>query len=689
MNLGQYSYLSAALGFGFLAMLLLVNRRSNIQGHLLTLVVIVSVAWAALAVVIAGDTEDTAGFYLSLEILRYVAWFIFLLKLFEPAARQLTGYRILRRWGLLLSTGLATLLLLVELLTLHLAPVEFETRMMPVRFAGHVFLALAGLAIIEQLFRNITQDYRRNLMYLFIGAGGIFAFDFYMYANALLFMGMDPELWEARGFVNLLSVPLLTIAAARNRDWSTNIFVSRDVVLHITAIFGGGLYLLVMAAAGYYLQTYGGSWGGIAQIVFISLAAIFLALVLFSGQLRRQLRVFLGKHFYRNKYDYRHEWLKLTHALNYKVTDTDSFDSSISVLAQIVDARAGLLWLDDGQGKYRNIAAWKTAPIDTAISGEDSIVRLLAEKSYVINLVDVPTHSDEYGQLTLPDWVDTIDGAWLVVPLPGLDALLGFVVLAQPQSMRSVNWEDRDLLKTAARQVASHLAVLMTSDALARARQFEVFNRMSSYMVHDLKNVAAGLEMVARNAETHRNNPEFLEDAFDSVSTAAGDIKRLLDQLRNKRVVAESKVMVDLGDLVTAAAGKLSHRKPVPEPDLPLDACHVVVEKTRLENVLIHLLENAQQATAADGFVKVGLQMNGQFCIVSIQDNGHGMDADFIRDRLFKPFDTTKGNAGIGIGMYESREFVRLLGGDIHVRSEPGAGTQVLVEIPVSCVDKA
>ncbi len=689
MNLGQYSYLSAALGFGFLALLLLANRRSDIQGHLLTLVVIVSVAWAALAAVIAGDTEDTAGFYLSLEILRYVAWFIFLLKLFEPAARQLTGYRFLRRWGLLVCAGLALLLLLVELLTLHLAPVEFETRLMPVRLSGHVFLALAGLAMIEQLFRNITQDYRRNLMYLFIGAGGIFAFDFYMYANALLFMGVDPELWEARGFVNLLSVPLLTIAAARNRDWSTNIFVSRDIVLHITAIFGGGLYLLVMAAAGYYLQTYGGSWGGIAQIVFVSLAAIFLALVLFSGQLRRQLRVFLGKHFYRNKYDYRHEWLKLTHALNDKVRDIDNLDSSISVLAQILDARAGLLWLDDGQGKYRNLAAWKTAPIEKAISAEDSLVRLLAEKSYVINLLDVPTHSEEYGQLTLPDWVDTIDGAWLVVPLPGLDALLGFVVLAHPQSMRPINWEDRDLLKTAARQVASHLAVLMTSDALARARQFEVFNRMSSYMVHDLKNVAAGLEMVARNAETHRNNPEFLEDAFDSVSAAAGDIKRLLDQLRNKRVNAESKVMVDLGDLVTAAAGKLSHRKPVPEPDLPLDACHVVAEKTRLENVLVHLLENAQQATAADGFVKVGLQMNGRFCIVSILDNGHGMDADFIRDRLFKPFDTTKGNAGIGIGMYESRELLRTMGGDIHVKSEPGAGTQVLVEIPVSGVDKA
>jgi putative PEP-CTERM system histidine kinase len=689
MNLGQYSYLSAALGFGFLAVLLLFNWRSSIQGRLLTLVVIVSVAWAALAAVVAGDTDEPAGLYLSLEILRYVVWFIFLLKLFEPAARQLTGYRFLRRWGLLLCTGLALLLLLVELVTVYFAPVELVMRLMPMRFTGHIFLALAGMAMIEQLFRNITQDYRRNLKYLFIGAGGIFAFDFYMYANALLFMSVDRELWEARGFVNLLSVPLLAIAAARNKDWSTNIFVSRDIVLHVTAIVGGGLYLLVMAAVGYYLHEYGGSWGRIAQIVFISLAVIFLVLVLFSEQLRRQLRVFLGKHFYRNKYDYRREWLKLTHALNYKVRDTDSFDSSISVLAQIVDARAGLLWLDDGQGKYRNIAAWKMASVDKAVSGEDSLVQFLTEKSYVINLVEMPTCADEYDQLILPDWVETIDNAWLVVPLTGLDTLLGFVVLARPRSMRKVNWEDRDLLKTAARQVASHLAVLMTSDALASARQFEVFNRLSSYMVHDLKNIAAGLEMVARNAETHRDNPEFLEDAFDSVGTAAGDIKRLLDQLRNKWIDAESKVMVDLGDLVTAAAGKLSHRKPVPEPDLPLDACHVVAEKARLENVLVHLLENAQQATAADGFVKVGLQMNDRFCIVAIRDSGHGMDADFIRDRLFKPFDTTKGNAGIGIGMYESREFVRMLGGDIHVKSEPGAGTQITLEIPASGVDKA
>lgn len=689
MILGYYSYLGALLGFGFLAVLLLFSWRSNLQGRLLLLVVVTNAVWAGVAASVATAEDQQTSLYLVFEILRYIAWYVFLMKLFEPAASQLVGYRFLRRWGLLLCIGVAVLLMGMELGAMHLAGEAFVQLLVPWRFAGHLLLAMTGLVMIEQLYRNLAPDYRRDLKYLFIGAGVIFAFDFYLYANALLFHGVDRGLWEARGIVNLFSVPMLAIAAARNKNWSPNIFVSRDIVLHTTAIVGGGLYLLVMAAAGYYLQNYGGSWGRVAQVAFFTLAIIFLVVVLFSGQMRRQLRVFVGKHFYRNKYDYRREWLNLTAALNDKVRDMDSLDATVSLLAQIVDARAGQLWLDAGQGKYRNAASWNMDRFERTIPADDSLVRFLATRSYVINLFELQSHPDEYESLEPPYWLGTIERAWLVVPLPGLDSLPGFVILARPRAVRDVNWEDRDLLKTAARQIASHLTVLMATDALAQSRQFEVFNRLSSYMVHDLKNIAAGLEMVARNAETHRNNPEFLEDAFDSVGTAAGDIKRLLDQLRNKWIDAESKVMVDLGDLVTAAAGKLSHRQPVPEPDLPLAACHVVAEKARLENVLVHLLENAQQATAADGFVKVGLQMNDRFCIVAIRDNGHGMDADFIRDRLFKPFDTTKGNAGIGIGMYESREFVRMLGGDIHVKSEPGAGTQVTLEIPASGVDKA
>jgi signal transduction histidine kinase len=100
--------------------------------------------------------------------------------------------------------------------------------------------------------------------------------------------------------------------------------------------------------------------------------------------------------------------------------------------------------------------------------------------------------------------------------------------------------------------------------------------------------------------------------------------------------------------------------------------------------VLAHLIDNAQQATGEKGVVELTVASSASMHLVKIQDNGHGMDADFIRNRLFKPFDTTKGNAGMGIGMYESREFIRQLGGDIHVESEPGKGTTISLQLPSS-----
>ena len=226
--------------------------------------------------------------------------------------------------------------------------------------------------------------------------------------------------------------------------------------------------------------------------------------------------------------------------------------------------------------------------------------------------------------------------------------------------------------------------VILTSDALAEAKQFEVFSRLSAYMVHDLKNIAAELELVSLNAKKHMNNPEFLMDAFGTVDNAAGDIKRLLEQLRNRRAQTEKRVQVDLGALVQKVVDSKQQRLPRPVFTSAGINCLAVVEKDRLANVLAHLIDNAQQATAEDGFVEVTLARQDDMQVIEIKDNGIGMDAAFVRERLFKPFDTTKGNAGMGIGMYESREFARRLGGDIHVESEPGKGATISLQLPSS-----
>jgi putative PEP-CTERM system histidine kinase len=676
---GYYSYLGAALGFGFLAVLLLPSWRSSLQGKLLTIAAITSAIWAALAATIPDDVA-----YQLFEIARYLAWYVFLMTLLEPAATGSSGYRRFLRWARPLSFGVVTLLLAGELYSVYaLTPIQGQ-KLVGLLIIGHLFLAITGLAIIEQLFRNTAVNHRQAIKYLFIGAGGIFAFDFYLYADALLFRDIDQKLWEVRGLVNLGVVPMLAIAAARNKDWSLNIFVSRDIVLHTTTIMGGGLYLLLVSAVGYYLRDFGGSWGRLAQVLFFALAVVLLLAVLFSGQLRTRMRVFLGKHFYKNKYDYRHEWLQLTLELNNRVEGEDDFVKAIRVMAQIVDARAGLLWLLRKHNCYENVAAWQMERIADVETGASSLIRFLEKKSFVINLKELDLRPDEYAGLNLPAWLGGVWRGWLIVPLFGLESLLGFIILANPMLVRPLNWEDRDLLKMAARQVASNLAVLMSSEALAEARQFEVFNRLSSYMVHDLKNIAAELEMVAKNATRHKANPEFLEDAFDTVNTASSDINRLLDQLRNKRVQMEKKVVIQLDSLVSEVVGKKQAMMPAPVLKDICGECLVIAERARLANVLAHLIDNAQQATAKDGSVEVSLYPGDNACVVEIRDTGHGMDADFIQNRLFKPFDTTRGNAGMGVGMYESREFVRQLGGEIRVESEPGKGTTIALYIPVT-----
>jgi len=203
-------------------------------------------------------------------------------------------------------------------------------------------------------------------------------------------------------------------------------------------------------------------------------------------------------------------------------------------------------------------------------------------------------------------------------------------------------------------------------------------------MVHDLKNVAAELELLARNAEKHKGNPAFIEDAFETVDNAAGEIKKLLEQLRNRRSQTEKRIIVDLGDLVQDIIRRKQTQSPQLHLEMPDAVYFVAAEKDRLANVLGHLIDNAQQATGEKGVIEVTVASKASMHIVKIQDNGHGMDADFIQTRLFKPFDTTKGNAGMGIGMYESREFVHHLGGDIAVESEPGKGTTISLQLPSS-----
>ena len=674
MNLGYYGYLAAAAAYGFLTLMLLISWRGSQSGRLLTVAVLVSVLWSLTAATLALESVEYIAWYRLFEVLRFLCWYVFLISLLRKVVPGNENSRLV----LVFLYGAATVLAVSTLGNEFLLAQPDVT----FRYTGHVFFGLFGLVILEQLYRNTDPRNRWALKFLVIGAGMMFAFDFYLYSDALLFRGVSDDIWEARGFIHVIIVPLLLLASSRNKHWTSQVFVSRDIVFTTTAVLGGGLYLLSMSFAGFYLREFGGDWGRIGELVFISLMIISLVTVLFSASIRSRLRVFLGKHFFRNKYDYRIEWLRLTDSLGNRDDDRDMNVIAIEGLGKMVEARAGMLWLCDETHIVRNVSNWKIKHVDQTLRVDDPLVAFLREKGYVINLLEIDSKPGEYEGLELPAWIDELESPWLIVPLYYQRDLQGFMLLCNPLTVRPINWEDRDLLKTAARQVANFIMARISSEALAEAKQFEVFSRLSAYMVHDLKNIASELEMTAQNAKRHKSNPAFVDDAFDTIDNASVDIKRLLEQLRNRQAMEHKSTIEDLAEVIGRAAENRMHDSPSPTVSVSDGHYRSVIEHGRLINVLGHLIENAQQACEPDGRVDIGLDADDSFNIIRIEDDGHGMDQQFIKERLFKPFDTTKGNAGMGIGMHESREFVRQFGGDIRVQSVPGQGTSIELHIP-------
>ncbi|HEB67305.1 MAG TPA: PEP-CTERM system histidine kinase PrsK, partial [Gammaproteobacteria bacterium] len=412
-------------------------------------------------------------------------------------------------------------------------------------------------------------------------------------------------------------------------------------------------------------------------------AGMLLVVLLFSGQMRARLRVFLSKHFFNYRYDYREEWLRFIDTLSSARLDPELRGKVIEAMGQIVESPGGLLWQRDEQDDFQLTAYWNMSESRQIVHGNDPLIRFLRKRGWVIELMQVAAEPESYEGLELPAWLEELTEAWLLVPLTNLGELQGFVVLGNPRVPLQINWEVRDLLLTIGRQSASYLALQAANEALVDARQFEAFNRLSAYVVHDLKNLVAQLSLVVRNAERHRDNPAFVEDAFATVDNAVKKMNRLLSQLCQGRMSGQPRRPVEVCALLEEVVAFHARQRPRPVLESCQGPVKVLADGDRLAAVLGHLVQNAQDATPDDGNIQVRLHRQGDKATVEIEDTGCGMDETFVRERLFRPFDTTKGNAGMGIGVYESREFVQSLGGRLTVDSVPGRGTTFRLKLPL------
>lgn len=673
------SYSVAAAAYFLLFALLLVKWRGKKHGAMLALACALTTAWSAAVVY---STSRGTPFTLAttlLELARNAGWSAFLIGLLSPSLRTqiFFGYR--------LSPHAA--IYAIAYVTLFIANIVTQVAEGLVRdlaglvsgSVGFIVLAVMGMVLVEQLFRNTSGKQRWAIKFACLGIGALFLYDFYFYVDALLFRRVNAEVWAARGIANAFAVPLIAVSAARNPDWSVGISVSRRILFQSATLLGAALYLLAVALAGYYLRFFGGEWGTVLQVTFLFGALILLVGILFSGALRSWLKVYISKNFYNYSYDYREEWLKFTRTLS--VEDSQIGERAIQAIAAVVESPKGVLYTRNELEQYVVAAEWNINISHEPVASNSSLCMFLKNRQWVVDVQEFDSNPKKYEGLGLPRWLRKFPQAWLVIPLLDNGDLFGFVVLARARSTISMNWEVIDLLKIVAIQTTSYLAKRESANALSVARQFETFNRMSTFVVHDLKNLVSQLALLVANAEKHKGSPEFQRDMLGTIEHAVQKMRTLLQKFTWESAT-EQTGRVFLEELLQQAVASKSANDPKPNLDIQKSGLVVSANPARLERVISHLIKNAVEATARDGHVIVRLAEQDGDAVIEVIDTGHGMSDEFIRTRLFKPFESTK-SAGMGIGVFETRDYVQHLGGRLEVDSRPSLGTTFRVSLPL------
>ncbi|SNS81186.1 putative PEP-CTERM system histidine kinase [Noviherbaspirillum humi] len=671
IDVALVSYGIAALAFALLSIGLLATRQQTSR-FLLLIACLTAALWAGMLAWPKADASTAARLVPTAELARDVAWLMFLLSLQGSLAKAGETRRM--------AAGISGFALLAAAISLWQANSDAWPLLQLLSGAGaYVCLSIIGMLLVEQVLRSASLQQRWGIKFACLGIGGIFVFDFYLYSEAMLFRQINPGVWSARGIINALIVPMIAVSAHRSAKWATTISVSRRFLFHSVALFGAGLYLLAMAAAGYYLRYVGGNWGSFMQLAFLFGALLLLGTVMFSGAFRARIRVFLSKHFFAYSYDYREEWMQFTRTL--AKADDSPYQRTIEAIANLVESPGGALWIRRETGQCEPAGHWNTFSSTAQEPAQGALCCFLEQHKWIIDLQEWQEDPVKYQNLALPGWLLTLPDAWLVVPLIVNAKLLGFIVLARPRSPIALNWEVLDLLKIAGSQAGSYLAQYEAAQALLVARQFDSYHRMSTFVVHDLKNLVAQLSLLVANSARHKDSPEFQQDMLETVTYSVEKMKTLLQRF-NRSKSAEAPQPVALDAMLKQIVNFRAALHPGLTMQISASGMSTFGNASRLERVIAHFVTNAIEATPKDGRITLSIERDGMDAVIVCADTGQGMSEEFIRERLFKPFVSTK-STGMGIGIFEAREYIHELGGSIAVASAVSHGTTFRIRLPI------
>ena len=571
----------------------------------------------------------------------------------------------------------------MQLIAGVLAIVSPVPAMVPTTFILRITTAAGALVLVHNFYGQAAPASRSHIRLAMLGLAWMWGYDLNFYTVSYIGSANAGDLLQWRGIAVALTAPLFALGARKEQGW--RIRLSRAATFQSLSLLAICAYFALMAIVATALRGTGVDWSAAIMIAVLAMMTVGAMVLLPSARARGWIKVKLAKHLFEHRYDYRTEWLRFTETLGHAGADAAPLGERIvKAFADIVDAPGGLLLVNEGGRSLAVAATWNwpaaSLPADqlqetgdfwNAVESDGRILELQALREGWASAADKA--------VAVPTYIMSDAEIWALMPLIHHERLIGIVVLAAPEFRRPLDWEDFDLLRTAGSQAASSLAEAQGQEALSNAQRFEEFNRRFAFIIHDVKNLVSQLSLLSRNAERHADNPEFRSDMVATLRSSVDKMNDLLARLSPRSGARVQRVEVQpLRPLLTNA---IAAKRGDHEMRLLGDAgiC-AQVDGPALEQAVGHLLQNAVEACSASAPVTVRVTQSGASVLVSVSDKGVGMDSDFLRNRLFQPFSSSK-PGGFGIGAFEARSLIAAMGGRLSVDSTPGKGTTFTITL--------
>ena len=564
--------------------------------------------------------------------------------------------------------------------SIALGPAAFAVR------AGGILCAAFIVMNLEQTFREARGMARWRIKYVLAGVLTIFALRIFFDGQALLLKQWNPA-FEPILALGLMAGCLLMVRSLRRLPHlHVDLYVSTSVVFGSIAAFLVAGYLLLI---GVVTQAWRhGAWQAFGLVAAVGLVAglVLIILLLLSDRARVFTRRFLIQHLQRPSFDYRQLWYDFSQRTLQAMRVEEVASEVTELVSETFEALSVSMWLLDGPHTLRRIAS--SDPVGSGkgtSTGTDVDAKTLDQWKKVNAPIDLDREKVAWASsLRAANPTRFPEGGHrFCMPIKDAETVLGLLIVGDRVSGVPFTSEDLDLLRILADQTAVRMQTVRLAEKLLEAKQWEAFQTMSAFLVHDLKNTASSLSLTLQNLRIHFEDPAFRKDAERSISAGVrrmNELIRRLTSLRERldlqpgRVDLSSWLGETLQSLNDTHAGDIAF---VPGPSLP-----VRVDAGQFQSVVTNLVLNAREASPLGAPIHVTAEAEGEWAVLTVRDEGSGMEPDFLADKLFRPFQTTK-KEGMGIGLFQTRRIVEAHGGRIDVKSAAGQGSTFRVRLPL------